>query len=147
MELLLPSEKYLTVSDATFLQRGKDHLHKLGISYIDWKFENIGLSPVDDKMKIFDFDCSGIFDIETNDWIIEPFNERYNFRIGKRLIESMKNCYVTPINLDNLLFTKMFCDKFEMKFLNMKNQAVKDGTKRIKQKLKKSRKLRKSMKK
>jgi hypothetical protein len=49
----------------------KDFLQGLGIAYIDWKIDNIGRGK-DGKYKLFDFDASGIFDTDTNEWIIEP---------------------------------------------------------------------------
>jgi serine/threonine protein kinase len=36
----------------------KNHLQTLGIMYIDWKPDNIGIDP-DGKYKLFDFDLSG----------------------------------------------------------------------------------------
>jgi serine/threonine protein kinase len=45
--------------------KAKEHLNKLGISYIDWKIDNVGYSAETNEFKLFDFDCSGMFDIET----------------------------------------------------------------------------------
>ena len=51
----------------------KTYLHKLGIMYIDWKFDNIGKSN-DGQFKLFDFNVSGLIDITSKDqeWIIKP---------------------------------------------------------------------------
>jgi serine/threonine protein kinase len=51
----------------------KPYLHKLGIMYIDWKFDNIGKSD-DGQFKLFDFNCSGLIDITSKDqkWILKP---------------------------------------------------------------------------
>ena len=51
----------------------KTYLHKLGIMYIDWKFDNIGKSD-DGQFKLFDFNVSGLIDNKSKDqeWIIKP---------------------------------------------------------------------------
>ena len=49
----------------------KTYLQSLGIIYIDWKLDNIGISE-DGQFKLFDFNASGLIDIETKKWIIEP---------------------------------------------------------------------------
>jgi hypothetical protein len=49
----------------------KDFLQDLGIMYIDWKFDNMGKS-VDGTYKLFDFDASGLIDLKTQQWILEP---------------------------------------------------------------------------
>ncbi len=42
----------------------KDFLQSLGIAYIDWKIDNIGIS--DGTYKLFDFNMCGIFDVNTD---------------------------------------------------------------------------------
>ena len=49
----------------------KTHLQSLGIMYIDWKPDNLGLSA-DGKFKLFDFDASGTIDSDTNKWLLRP---------------------------------------------------------------------------
>lgn len=49
----------------------KDFLQCLGIMYIDWKNDNIGISK-DGTYKLFDFDASGLVDLNTNEWIVKP---------------------------------------------------------------------------
>jgi hypothetical protein len=49
----------------------KNHLQSLGIMYIDWKPDNLGLSD-DGTYKLYDFDASGIIDLQTNKWLIKP---------------------------------------------------------------------------
>jgi len=51
----------------------KDFLQKLGIMYIDWKFDNIAKGK-DGNYKLFDFDASGIVDLHTNRWKVKPPN-------------------------------------------------------------------------
>ena len=74
----------------------KRYLQKLGIMYIDWKLDNIGISD-DGEFKLFDFDCSGLIDIETNEWKIEPPKYwSYN--------QAIQNGMVTPSDIDNYAF-------------------------------------------
>jgi len=49
----------------------KDFLQNLGIMYIDWKKDNIGISN-DGTYKLFDFDVSGLISLKTNKWIVKP---------------------------------------------------------------------------
>ncbi len=49
----------------------KKHLQKLGIMYIDWKPDNIGIGD-DGKYKLFDFDASGITTSTGRKWRIKP---------------------------------------------------------------------------
>lgn len=74
----------------------KDFLQKLGIMYIDWKIDNIGVSK-DGKYKLFDFDSSGIVDLKTNKWILEPA-DFWSYR------EAKKNARVTPQQIDDWSF-------------------------------------------
>ena len=72
----------------------RKHLHNLGISYIDWKYDNIGL---DEKgnYKLFDFDVSGIYN--NNVWIIEP-PHYYSYK------KAIKNGFIIPTDIDNYSF-------------------------------------------
>jgi serine/threonine protein kinase len=72
------------------------HLHKLGIMYIDWKLDNIGID-CNMQYKLFDFNVSGLINIETNEWIIEPPKYWY---YNKAVKNGMKN----PIDIDNYAF-------------------------------------------
>lgn len=55
----------------TIMASVKQHLQDLGIIYIDWKSDNIGVGS-DGELKLFDFDVSGIIDVATNIWIMKP---------------------------------------------------------------------------
>jgi hypothetical protein len=46
----------------------KDHLQGIGIFYLDWKSDNLGVTKTG-NYRLFDFDGSGIFQ---EGWIIEP---------------------------------------------------------------------------
>jgi serine/threonine protein kinase len=78
------------------MKKVKDFLQKLGIMYIDWKIDNIGISD-DGKYKLFDFDASGIVDLNTNKWILEPANF-WSYK------EAKKNGRVTPQEIDDWSF-------------------------------------------
>ena len=74
----------------------KTYLQQLGIMYIDWKLDNIGISD-DGEFKLFDFDVSGLLDIETNKWKIEP-SKYWSYN------EAIKNGMETPVDIDNYAF-------------------------------------------
>ena len=74
----------------------KTYLQGLGIMYIDWKLDNIGISE-DGELKLFDFDVSGLIDTETKEWIIKP----PEFWAYNNAVEhGMK----TPVEIDNYAF-------------------------------------------
>jgi serine/threonine protein kinase len=72
----------------------RKHLHNLGISYIDWKYDNIGLDE-NGNYKLFDFDVSGIYN--NNVWIIEP-PHYYSYK------KAIKNGFIIPTDIDNYSF-------------------------------------------
>ena len=72
----------------------KKYLQQLGVMYIDWKLDNIGIS--ERRFKLFDFDVSGLIDVN-NKWIIEP--PKY-WSYNKAIQNGMK----TPIEIDNYAF-------------------------------------------
>ena len=74
----------------------KQFLQNLGIMYIDWKFDNIGKSK-DGNYKLFDFDSSGIINLDTNEWIVTPPNF-WSFR------NAIKNNCTTPKKIDDWSF-------------------------------------------
>lgn len=81
----------------------KDFLQNLGIMYIDWKKDNIGVDA-SGNYKLFDFDCSGIINLKNNQWIIKPFEAwSYNNAISK-------GCK-TPQQIDNWSFDKNILKK------------------------------------
>jgi hypothetical protein len=81
------------------MENVKFFLQNLGIAYIDWKIDNIGFT--DGTFTLFDFDMSGIFDLETKEWIIEP-ELGFNYKLTKR--QRIKN----PIDIDNKCFDNAF---------------------------------------
>jgi hypothetical protein len=75
----------------------KVELQSLGILYIDWKIDNIGFSETDNTHKLFDFDCSGIMNLETKEWLMNPKRYyAYNMAItaGKE----------RPLEIDDYIF-------------------------------------------
>lgn len=82
----------------------KAHLQNLGIMYIDWKLDNIGISD-DGQFKLFDFDGSGLIDIETKEWIIEPPKHWWSYN------NAIKNGMKNPVDIDNYAFDIEFNNK------------------------------------
>lgn len=75
----------------------KNDLQSLGIMYIDWKQDNIGVS-VEGVSKLFDFDVSGLVDINNPDkWLIQP----PKYYAYKKAIDSGA---ITPKEIDNAAF-------------------------------------------
>jgi serine/threonine protein kinase len=89
--------KDVNIDEAIKVMKGvKDFLQRLGIAYIDWKIDNIGKDK-DGIYKLFDFDVSGIFDKDKNNWLVKPV-EFFNYN------KAIKNGYTTPKDIDNFLF-------------------------------------------
>ena len=78
----------------------KKYLQNLGIIYIDWKLDNIGIGE-NQQIRLFDFDGSGLIDIETKEWIRRaPLYWSYR--------EAIKNGMNTPSDIDNCAFDLEF---------------------------------------
>ena len=78
------------------MRKVKDYLQSLGIMYIDWKYDNLGKS-LDGNYKLFDFDASGLIDLQSNEWILKPQHYwSYN--------EALKNGAKTPKEIDDWSF-------------------------------------------
>jgi serine/threonine protein kinase len=76
----------------------KDYLQSLGIMYIDWKLDNIGINN-DSNLKLFDFDVSGMIDTNNGEWITKMAPPKYySFN------EAVKAGMITPIEIDNYAF-------------------------------------------
>lgn len=73
MELLntdIHEKNMSDVKDA--MNEAKSYLQNLGVMYIDWKLDNVGISVKDGHYKLFDFDVSGLINIKTKKWKIKP---------------------------------------------------------------------------
>lgn len=64
-----------------------EQLHSIGIIFIDLKISNIGYDTSKQIYKLFDFNASGIFDINTGEWIQEPVGFKYNV-LGQKFVET-----------------------------------------------------------
>lgn len=86
----------------------RNYLLSLGVAYIDWKLDNIGWCQENQVFKLFDFDVSGIYDIQTNKWINEPAKYfAYNHAISKNITD--------PVGIDSFNFNQMV-DQLLLKF-------------------------------
>jgi serine/threonine protein kinase len=79
----------------------KDYLQSMGIMYIDWKPDNIGISRTDGQLKLFDFDASGIIDVHSNNWLYHP-STYWAYRDA--IAAGMK----TPTEIDDYAFNTGF---------------------------------------
>jgi serine/threonine protein kinase len=96
--ILFPYDKEALVSAANL---AKKHLQNLGIIYIDWKPDNLGLGS-DGKYKLFDFDASGI--TSNNLWITTPTQ---SWVYTHALINGVND----PLEIDNFAFNFNFVVK------------------------------------
>ena len=94
--LYKPLTREEIIETQQLMTRVKDFIQDLGIMYIDWKFDNMGKS-VDGTYKLYDFDASGLIDLATQQWILEPQHYwSYN--------EAIKNGAITPKEIDDWSF-------------------------------------------
>jgi hypothetical protein len=85
------------------MKKVKTYLQNLGFMYIDWKLDNVGISDIDGQYKLFDFDVSGLINIKTQKWIIEPPKW---FAYKKAIEKGAK----TPVEIDNSAFETGFSE-------------------------------------
>lgn len=78
------------------MRKVKDFLQSLGIIYIDWKYDNLGKS-LDGNYKLFDFDASGLIDLNSQEWILKP-HHYWSYK------EAVKNGCITPKEIDDWSF-------------------------------------------
>ena len=74
----------------------KTFLQSLGVMYIDWKLDNIGIGN-DGEFKLFDFDVSGLIDTNKK-WIIKPPTDFWAYN------NAVENGMKTPVDIDNYAF-------------------------------------------
>jgi len=104
------------------MQKVKDFLQSLGIMYIDWKPDNIGISK-DGTYKLFDFDVSGLIDLNTNKWIVKPL-EYWSYN------KAIENGCETPQQIDDFAF--------DYEILGIKNKPCRSKSKSRRAKSQKS---------
>ncbi len=102
MELIIPANEYnLSDLDRSLmiqhLSKAKEYLHSIGIVYLDWKIDNCGIDK-HGRFKLYDFDVSGIIDLQTNQWILEAPPNMWAYRYAN------KNGIYDPIEMDDFLF-------------------------------------------
>ena len=88
------------------LVRAKNHMHRIGIVYIDWKVDNMG-TGARGNIKIFDFDMSGLLSRKlwyfNNNWNRLPRFKGFLLRNAEK-----RQPNATPITLDNYIFDNFF---------------------------------------
>lgn len=82
------------------LSEAKTHLQSLGIAYIDWKDDNMGLG-VDGHYKVYDFDMSSQFNLDSHDF------DRAALQ-GWIFNEAQKEGLRDIVDIDNWAFEQMF---------------------------------------
>jgi serine/threonine protein kinase len=106
---LLDTEKRLKREVISDVQTNLEQLHRLGIIYVDLKDDNMGYSYLDDRWKLFDFDCSGTIS-ELGTWEIEaPFYFQYKLACKIHTVSDvptfeMHKCSIDPLVIDDILF-------------------------------------------
>jgi hypothetical protein len=85
------------------MENVKKHLQGLGIMYIDWKPDNIGLGD-DGKLKLFDFDLSGLIQKDTKKWVENRAAPKF-FWAYQNALKAGKE---TPLEIDNYAFNEGF---------------------------------------
>ncbi len=95
----IPKRKLLDTLKAV-----KAHLQSLGIIYIDWKTDQVGLAA-DGNIKLFDFDMSALIDTKTRAWISPPTSLNWAYR--QATARGLKD----PIEIDNYAFTLIYPPK------------------------------------
>jgi len=86
------------------LEKAKTHFHRIGIVYIDWKRDNMGIGA-DGRIKVFDFDQSGL--LRRNIWYSNAWNKKPS-SIGYFLRNAESAGQLTPIRADNWIFEHKF---------------------------------------
>ena len=98
MELLdVNLEKYNIEDIQRKMEDVKSSLQRLGIMYIDWKPDNIGID-CNGNLKLFDFDASGKINIDTKEWEIKPPTFYYSY------LKSIEAGYILPEDIDDYSF-------------------------------------------
>jgi len=100
IELLTPInseknyDKNTLISEALLV---KKFLQNLGIMYIDWKPDNMGIGA-DGKYKLFDFDLSGITTSDGKKWEVRPAPYSWSYR------QAIANGLKDPKKIDDFAF-------------------------------------------
>jgi serine/threonine protein kinase len=104
MELLDTTKKIPKQQILTTLKKVKDHLQSLGIMYIDWKTDQIGITK-DGTIKLFDFDLSGVIDTKTKKWTTPAPSFYWSYT------QAEARGLTDPYEIDDYAFTLMYPPK------------------------------------
>lgn len=97
IELLLPIvNNKNSVEIKKIMTDVKNYLQNVGIIYIDWKLDNIGITK-NNIYKLYDFDASGIINLNTHEWIKSP-------AIYYSYYQAIHAGLTSPIEIDNFIF-------------------------------------------
>ena len=101
-------EKLIEIQEV--MSKVKDFLQDLGIMYIDWKFDNLAKS-VDGTYKLFDFDASGLIDLNRQEWILKP-QPYWSYN------KAIENGCRTPKEIDDWSFNFNITEEGKKIFIN-----------------------------
>jgi hypothetical protein len=104
MEMLDTSKKLPKHKVLEVLRDVKDHLQSLGVMYIDWKVDQVGVSK-DNTIKLFDFDLSALIDTKTNKWLINATEFSWS------AYQAEARGITDPYEMDNYAFTLIYPPK------------------------------------
>lgn len=86
------------------IKEALQHLHSINIMYIDWKYDNIGLTS-DGTFKLFDFDSSGIATSDNKEWLIRKpgSNQTWSPPASYAWAIALINHITIPLCADNFI--------------------------------------------
>ena len=108
----------------TTVKEALKYLHSINVMYIDWKYDNIGLSK-DGNFKLFDFDASGIANDTNKEWLLRKAGGTSTWSPGSSHSWSIAliNHITAPLCADNFicfLFLNNMLDNIE--HINLYNE-------------------------
>jgi len=80
------------------MQSVMEYLQELGIAYMDWKIDNIGIGS-DGEVKLFDFDGSGIFDVNDSEVWVQKAPKFYMYR---KAVDTMRENGIKSRNIRDI---------------------------------------------
>lgn len=106
------------------IKEALNYLHSINIMYIDWKYDNIGITK-DGSFKLFDFDSCGIADSTNKIWLIRNpgSNQTWAPPASHAWSIALINHITSPLCADNFicfLFLNNILDGFE--HINLYNE-------------------------
>lgn len=106
------------------IKEALNYLHSINIMYIDWKYDNIGISK-DGTFKLFDFDSSGIATPDNKEWLIRKpgSNQTWSPPASHSWSIALINHITSPLCADNFicfLFINNILDGID--YINLYNE-------------------------